>query len=95
MTCKTCGEKLHWGNSKLIKDVDGEKIGCFCNDCFLVSLEKLKTARFVEKYREFEIYEKNGCYFPYRKCQYHFKSLDDCRARIDHRLAIIIKEGLS
>jgi len=39
--------------------------------------------KFVEVYNESDIYEINGKFVPYIGCNYYFKTLEDCKSRMD------------
>jgi len=42
-----------------------------------------KGFEFVENYKSNDIYKKDGRFVPYAHCHYYFKSLEDCKKRID------------
>ncbi|PXY54430.1 hypothetical protein CIT14_07340 [Virgibacillus profundi] len=71
-------------------DVDCERFGIYCRRCAMVDTEKLQSKRFVEYYKDNAIYMKEGNYYPYWECPYHFKNIEDVRARIDDSHAAIV-----
>jgi hypothetical protein len=71
-------------NIKRLADLDGKKLGVFCNECFTAVEQEIKDKRFVEEYKGNKIYSLDGNYAPYWECQYYFKSLEDVRVRIDN-----------
>ena len=44
-----------------------------------------KGFEFVEEYNNCDIYELKGKFTPYIGCPYYFKTLKDCKKRIDER----------
>ncbi|MDY8021154.1 hypothetical protein [Paenibacillus polymyxa] len=82
--CKNCQTELSFMNIRRLEDLDFEKIGVFCTDCFPKVEAEIKSLRFVEEYMGTSIYMKNGK-FGLWGANYYFKSLDDARARIDNR----------
>lgn len=85
INCKECVIELTFMNIRRLEDLDGTKIGMYCNDCFPAAEAKIKLQRYVETYKGNEIYCKDGQYAPYWQAPYYFKSLEDARIRIDNR----------
>lgn len=90
--CNECGNVLQMDFSGYgrtthkLRDVDHEKVkGFYCNDCYEDALTKLKNSRFVERYRDQEIYHKNSNYSLWQSATY-CKSLEDLHNWIDVRL---------
>lgn len=68
----------------LLKDLDFERVGWFCEDCYSEEESKLKDSRYVETYKNTPIYTKHGKYSPYWQSSYYFKSISDVKARVDN-----------
>ncbi|EOO44197.1 hypothetical protein [Bacillus cereus] len=100
--CNTCKTEISISLSAFVnketlklKDVDGEKVkGLFCKDCVEQAWSDLIESRFAEKYNGRKIYCKDGKYFPYWNCAYYFKTVEECRVRIDYYNISIVKRGL-
>jgi hypothetical protein len=83
--CKECQTELSFRNIKRLEDLDHTKIGMYCNDCFPAAEAKIKSLRYVETYKENDIYCKDGLYSPYWQSPYYFNCVEDTRIRIDNR----------
>ncbi|ODA08266.1 hypothetical protein [Paenibacillus polymyxa] len=84
MVCKNCEKELGFLNIRRLEDLDCEKIGVFCTECFPTAEAEVKALRFAEEYKGTPIYVKNGK-FGLWGANYYFKSLEDARTRIDNR----------
>ncbi|MNJ77952.1 hypothetical protein D3C77_755700 [compost metagenome] len=49
--CKRCKTKLGFANIRRLEDLDFERVGYFCNNCFTKAEEEIKLQRFVEEYK--------------------------------------------
>ena len=84
LNCEKCGVRVSISNiCTNLRDIDGKRLNAHCRECGEITLFELKKSRFVEKYKENDIYEKDVKFSPYCGCSYYFSSLDDCRKRID------------
>lgn len=92
MKCKRCNKDLGEFNryGRIAFDVDYKDLGMFCIECKDIVENELKKQRLVETYKDNEIYVKDDRYYPYWKCLYHFKNIEDVRARIDDSNIAII-----
>lgn len=80
--------------NKLI-DVDGERVrGFYCKNCIEQARKDLMESRLFEEYKGSKIYRKDDMYLPYWDCAYHFKTVEECRIRIDANISIA-KRGLA
>ncbi len=69
-----------------VLDLDGIKIrGFSCDVCYDFILAKLMNKRFVESYRGYHIFEKEGQFAHHWEPRYCFASLEGCRSAIDDR----------
>ncbi|MEC2335184.1 hypothetical protein [Bacillus subtilis] len=100
--CKCCNrpvslELKDWGvNTHKIRDIDGQKVkGYYCSDCVDESMAHLMNERFVEVYNGNTIFCKDGNYTPYWECAYYFKTLEDCRNRIDAKHIAVMPFGIT
>jgi len=100
--CKRCENLLavfnfeNFNNGKInkLKDVDGEKIkGLYCHHCVDEAHKDLMESRFLEEYKGEKIYQKDDMYLPYWGCMYHFKTLEECRIRIDASDTVVLPWG--
>lgn len=84
--CKKCKEVFQnlYTEALLLKDIDYERQGFFCRSCYQIALDELMESRVVEEYKGNKIYCKDGRYSPYWQSPYYFKTLEECRIRIDH-----------
>ena len=73
-----------------IRDVDGTLIGLYCPKHYSNAKKKIEAERFVERYKENDIYFKDGRYYPYWGASYYFLTLQDVRRRIDDVVCGII-----
>ncbi|MCM0006171.1 hypothetical protein [Bacillus paranthracis] len=94
--CNTCKASLSMSLSahvykeinKLI-DVDGERVrGFYCKNCIEQARKDLMESRLFEEYKGSKIYRKDDMYLPYWDCAYHFKTVEECRIRIDANISI-------
>lgn len=100
--CNTCNTVLTISLSAIMNketqrltDVDGEKVkGFYCKGCAEQAYKDLVDSRLFEEYKGSKIYRKDDMYLPYWDCAYHFKTVEECRIRIDSNIAIA-KRGLS
>lgn len=91
VNCRNCdkflGENSFALHAKYFKGADEEgKRKLFCSEkCF----EEYKNTFYVEIYNKNTIYkitnEKGIWFIPYWDCRYAFKTLQDCKARIDQK----------
>lgn len=102
-TCKKCSTPLDLsiksygeGKYKKLHDMDFEKVkGFYCSDCADIALAELMNSRFVENYKGHTIFHKDGKYQPYWECSYYFKTIEDCRARIDANTTAVMPQGVA
>jgi hypothetical protein len=99
--CKCCNKVLPSDFAGLYKeagkltDVDGERIkGFYCKDCYNECDYRLQESRWVAEHDNQKIYEKDGRYYPYWGAPYYFKTLEDCRTRIDAKHIAITPFGM-
>ncbi|MBN3352028.1 hypothetical protein CF086_17170 [Clostridium botulinum] len=84
--CKKCGIKLNLKNIDTTSvNIDGSKIKRMCKKCSKILESELKNKYFAQEYKMNNIYSKDGKYVPYWGCNYYFKSLEDCKKRIDNK----------
>lgn len=102
-TCKTilCSDSSAFMSAFLRKeihrliDVDGERIkGFLCSNCIEQARKDLMESRLFEEYKGSKIYRKDDMYLPYWDCAYHFKTVEECRIRIDANISIM-KRGIA
>ena len=92
--CKKCKTELDFTNIRRLQDLDFERVGYFCTNCFTNAEEEIKTMRFVEEYKGVEIYSKGNKYGLWG-ATYYFTSLEDARTRIDNKhLACVDTDAL-
>lgn len=93
MKCKNCNCEINAfdiGTVKRVCDVGSERIGLFCLQCGEKVEAELKKKRFVETYKEQDIYFKEGGYYPYYESLYFYKEIEGARSRIDNpHIAVI------
>ncbi|WP_324655159.1 hypothetical protein [Bacillus paranthracis] len=88
--CKCCEKVLPAGfnlfrEATKLTDVDGERLaGFYCRDCSTEALAYLMNERFVEVYEGNLLFCKDGRYSPWWGCPYYFKTIEECRIRIDN-----------
>jgi hypothetical protein len=100
--CKCCDTPIDMGLEAYIKgktkkviDIDGEKVkGYYCGDCHDYAQATLMNERFVENYNGNTIFAKDGKYSPYWECHYYFKTLEECRIRIDAKHIAVTPFGV-
>lgn len=100
--CKCCDNPIDMGleaymkgKTVKIRDIDGEKVkGYYCGDCHEFALASLMNERFVENYNGATIFCKDGRYSPYWECPYYFKTIEECRIRIDAKHIAIMPFGV-
>ena len=80
--CKVCDERITLRNITRERNIGGGSLRC-CNQCGKSEQDRLKEKYYVETYNGEDIYMKDGVYLPYFECTYCFKTLDDCKKRID------------
>ncbi|OJT57361.1 hypothetical protein [Bacillus licheniformis] len=97
MNCTRCNKYLgfYYKNASVI-DVDCERVkGLYCEECKDTVENELKQQRFVEEYKGSQIYFKDGGYYPYWGCVYHFRSLEGARDRVDNPNTAILATNIS
>ena len=100
--CKKCSTPLDLsfknfikGNVRKVHDLNGEKVrGSYCGDCGEMAQAELMNERFVENYNGNTIFCKDGRYIPYWDCHYYFKTIEECRMRIDAKHIMITPFGM-
>lgn len=100
--CKCCDKLLEFrfdsfakGEINRVRDVDGTKVkGLYCKDCYIESQAYLMNERFVENYNGEIIFCKDDMYSPYWECPYHFKTIEECRTRMDANHIAVMPWGL-
>lgn len=92
--CEKCDKTLDFLKEpiKILKDVDGQKMGTYCLSCHTSELKKMEEFRKVETYLENDIYVKNDLYYIYWECRYFFYNLEDAKRRIHD--AVVNRTGL-
>jgi predicted nucleic-acid-binding Zn-ribbon protein len=100
--CKKCDCSLDLsfssymsGGYKKVVDVDGEKVrGMYCGDCGDMAQAELMNSRFIENYNGATIFGKDGNYVPYWGSFYYFKTIEECRIRIDAKNIAVLPFGI-
>lgn len=96
VTCKMCDKELGYFAQEGVRvwDVDCRHVGVYCEEHAVETETALKEERFVEEYKNHQIYTKDGVYFPYWRCPYFFTDLEGARSRIDApHIAVIDKNA--
>lgn len=92
--CSTCGVELSFINFGSVRDINNKVVKC-CRNCAEPVLSELKEKRFVETYKDNDIYIFEGRYYPYWGCAYSYDAIDGARSRIDNKgIAIVPSELL-
>jgi hypothetical protein len=93
--CKYCDEQLSYTNINTRSvDFSGKRIRG-CRDCAEKEQVKMQDKYFIEEYNGNKIYCIDGNYIPYWGCGYYFKTLEDCKIRMDSKVAVFDPMGFA
>jgi hypothetical protein len=93
MICQACLNENSLFKTKFLKDCDDKIIGYYCSDCYKEKADILFKKRYVETYKNNEIFMKDGKYFVYWGCLYWFTSLKDAKKRTDMKASAFVEVG--
>jgi len=83
--CNECEIELGFSNINTnYTDITGKRLRV-CKECGESVENKLKNKYFIEEYDGRPMYAKDGCYVPYWGCSYYFKTIEDCKSRMDNK----------
>jgi len=81
--CINCRAELSFNNFGSVRDINNKVVRC-CKYCSEYILEELKAERFVENYKNNDIFEFEDRFYPYWGCTYSYGTITGVRDRIDH-----------
>lgn len=89
--CRNCFKDLEFrfdmeeNRAVLLRDLDFENRGTYCQKCYPDALERLKKHRLVEFYNGKPIYQKNKIFTPYWGDVRTFGTLEDCKEKMSSK----------